>query len=117
LILRVHSRGWKRDQEVVRATVVTVVKGESEEGDDETWLRRRRHRVHGDYVCPFGIAGCQQDCPGCAPLSEAEEVEGVEDDENDDLLFGGIRVHDIMSSSADDDDDDDDDGDDEGFGF
>jgi hypothetical protein len=31
-------------------------------------------------VCPFGIAGCQQDCPGCAPLSEAEEVEGVEDD-------------------------------------
>ena len=41
-------------------------------------MRRRRHRPKAnDYVCPYGIIGCAQDCPGCRPdpLPLTEESE------------------------------------------
>ena len=86
-ILRVHRRGWRRGDELVRAAMVTVLQGSTgpapdpqpayepagEQSDGRRKRRSRRRRTAAqapatDYVCPYGIAGCQQDCPGCAPL-------------------------------------------------
>jgi molecular chaperone GrpE (heat shock protein) len=83
-ILRVHRRGWKRDDDIVRPTVVTVIKGQVLEEEvvekvveeavedaveDAPRVRRRHRRVSAEeYVCPYAIVGCQQDCPGCRPL-------------------------------------------------
>lgn len=60
-ILRIHRRGWQReDGTIVRTAMVTVLKGsESNPG----------HRQSGsdDYICPFGTPGCTGDCLGCKP--------------------------------------------------
>jgi hypothetical protein len=70
-IIRVHRRGWQReDGKIVRTAMVTVCKGTpAGSPPSQGGPRRRTARVSDPvadaYVCPYGYPGCAGDCPNC----------------------------------------------------
>lgn len=76
-IIRVHRRGWRRENgQVVRTAMVTVCKGTPQQPLPSRERRRRgkvSDPVRDAYVCPYGYPGCAGDCPSCALARESEK--------------------------------------------
>lgn len=83
-IIKVHQRGWRReDGTVVRTAMVTVSNGSGAEPDAPAAAPaiddaepRRRHQPSAPFPagperCEFGVPGCVGDCPDCRLKAES----------------------------------------------